>query len=126
MSSIVSITSGNSGEGGDLHVILLLQQIRDELQRQGKLIEASHQAQKQSSNPDGWKKENPELAKRCGVAFKKANRMMNKLIEELVTHIEDTDDDIDSNYLAFEFVDKYGQRVQQLSYLVQVLSQIST
>ncbi len=111
------------------HALMLLEAILSRQTEQNELLKTLVQRQNaNTASSDKWKKEHPDLAKRCLSAAKKASELMNNLIEEMVTDIEDIDSDNswDGNFAAVEILDKYGSKIQQFGMVLNTLTQLGT
>ena len=111
--------------------ILLLRDIRDKQGEQNRLLAMLIKKQMSATNQTNqWKNHNVELSKRCGTASDTAAKLMFKLVDSLVEDIEKISDDgvnwQGENFEFYELVDKYGQKLQQFSVIIQTLSQLGT
>jgi len=117
------------GTGGNNEAIMLLRGILEKQNEQTALLQALVQRQNAGLRQNAqWKKENPELAKRCGAATKRGQEHLAGLIERLVEALEDLreDDNWDANYALFELIDKYGHKLQQFGVIISTLTQLGT
>jgi hypothetical protein len=109
----------------DNEIVLLLRAILETQHEQNMLLKAGIQQQNDTNQQASvWKQENPELSNRCRAIVAKAAALMNALLEELVVDLENIDTGWDDKYMLFEFIDKYGPKLQQFNILVQTLVQL--
>ncbi len=114
---------------GNNEAILLLRSILDKQTEQNALLAAMVKRQSENVRSNAqWKKEHPELSKRCHVAAERASVLMNSLLDELITKLEDLDEaeEWEANFELFELIDTYGPRFQQFSMILQSIAQLST
>lgn len=115
--------------GGDNEAIVLLRAILAKQTEQNALLAAMVKRQSENVRSNAqWKKEHPDLSKRCHTATERAGNLMNDLLDRLVAELEQMDDtgDWESNFELFELIDTYGPRFQQFSVILQSLAQLST
>lgn len=114
--------------GGNNEAIMLLRAILDKQNEQNALLTALVKRQNDNTRQTAqWKNEHPELSSRCHEAAQKASELMNKMLERLVSDLEDLDDEIDWGGEMFElneFIDRYGYKFQQFSAMLQTLAQL--
>jgi len=106
--------------------IVLLRAILEKQNEQNAILNSMAQRQSQNVRQTAeWQKTYPELAKRCVGAANRASELLNSLLEKLVSDLESIEsDDYVGDYELMELIDKYGHRFQQLSLLLQTLSQL--
>lgn len=73
-----------------------------------------------------WEKDHPEFAEHC----KKAYPLMEKAYVQMLAHLveeltQQEDDALDSDFAIQEFLDRYGQKVGQLSHLLGIIGPLS-
>lgn len=115
--------------GGDNEAVILLRAILAKQTEQNALLAAMIKRQGEGVRTNAqWKKQHPELSKRCRVAAERASGLMNSLLEKLVTELLDMQEieEWDNNFQIFELIDTYGPRFQQFSVILQSLAQLST
>ncbi|CAN5396877.1 hypothetical protein BH11PLA2_BH11PLA2_18390 [soil metagenome] len=75
---------------------------------------------------DRWKDEFPDIAVTCKQVLPAMERVYLKMIGELADRLNsDEVDDFDSEFVLGEFLDKYGQRLNQLGTIIGQLSPIA-
>ncbi len=115
--------------GDNNEAVMLLRSILAKQTEQNALLAAMVKRQSESVRSNAqWKKEHPELSRRCHAAAERASGLMNSLLDKLVTELEEMGEveEWDGNFELFELVDTYGPRFQQFSMILQSLAQLST
>lgn len=114
--------------GGGNEAILLLRAILDKQNEQNALLTALVKRQGESTRQTAaWKNANPELSSRCAKAAEKASELMNRMIERLVSDLEELEQDEGwdgGDYALNEVIDRYGPRFHQFSMLLQTIAQL--
>jgi hypothetical protein len=106
--------------------VQLLNAILEKQHEQTALLRLLVQKQQEHSQSiSNWKVEHPELSKKCSAAAKKANDLINQMIERLVEELEDFEG-WEGGFSLNELIDKYGHRIQQLSGIAHTLTQLGS
>jgi len=75
---------------------------------------------------DKWQAEYPDVATQCKTVLPAVERMYLSMIQDLTERLSGEDvDDLESEYVLNEFLDKYGTRLNQLSVIINQLSPIA-
>jgi transketolase len=73
-----------------------------------------------------WQKDMPELTARCKQAYPMLERAYVHMIASMVEEISEKDeDDLDNEFAAQDFLDRYGMRLGQLGHMVHVIGSLA-
>jgi hypothetical protein len=73
-----------------------------------------------------WKDDQPELAEHCKTAYPLVERAYVQLLAGVVREVAELGDDaLDNDFSLQEFLDRYGQKVGQLSHLLSIIGPLS-
>lgn len=114
-----------------LETVRLLRDLVQAKDRQNELLEemVNHlvgQQKQRAQELAQWKKLHPLLSKKCRAAAESLSKIQSNLIESLASDVENLDDfGFDSEYMLYEFVDKYGPRLAHFNGVLQVMSQLA-
>jgi len=74
-----------------------------------------------------WKTAHPELAQRCGAAFRALDEIQTELVVTLTQEVEDSDGVfLDSEFMLMELIDRFGPRMAHLNNLRMMMLQLSS
>jgi hypothetical protein len=73
-----------------------------------------------------WKDDQPEFAEHCKAAYPLIERAYVQLLAYMTREVAELGDDaLDNDFSLQEFLDRYGQKVGQLSHLLSIVGPLS-
>ena|ERR1022692_3834254 len=73
-----------------------------------------------------WQNEHPEFAEGCKKAYPLMEKTFVQMLVNMIEELTDKGDDaLDNEFAVQEFLDRYGQKLGQLSHLLSILGPLS-
>lgn len=113
-------------------IVLLMQQLLAEQQKQNQLLEQilnsqNAAAKQRAAELTQWRSANPYLARACRQAAEVLAKVQVSYLERIADEVADNEENlVDGEFMLSEFVDRFGPRLAHLNGVLQVLVQLSS